>query len=96
MLDDEDESVPAWLYDDEHPDSYFMPINHLKLTDETTVRLNRHHIDKSLKQLYPGGCMPLAELYLKSSLLLASTTGHQGEQHLVLLGTGKWYYQEEW
>ena len=30
--------VPDWLYDDEHPDSYFMPLNTLTFTEERIVK----------------------------------------------------------
>ena len=33
----ESDFVPDWLFDDEHPDSYFMPVNHLKFTEERIV-----------------------------------------------------------
>ena len=29
---------PDWLFDSEHPDSYFMPLNTLKFTEERVVR----------------------------------------------------------
>ena len=34
----EGEVLPDWLFDDEHSDSYFMPLNHLKYTEEPIVR----------------------------------------------------------
>ena len=32
------ELFPDWLFDDNHPDSYFMPINDLTYTEPTIVR----------------------------------------------------------
>ena len=34
---EEEEEVPSWLYEEEDPASYFMPINTLRLTDPRTV-----------------------------------------------------------
>ena len=33
-----EELFPEWLFEDEHPDSYFMPVNNLKFTDELIVK----------------------------------------------------------
>ena len=33
----EEEEVPSWLYEEEDPASYFMPVNTLRLTDPRTV-----------------------------------------------------------
>jgi len=38
LTDEEDEEIPNWLYDDDDPRSYFMPVNQLKYTDPVTVR----------------------------------------------------------
>ena len=29
---------PDWLFDSDHPDSYYMPVNHLRYTAPTVVR----------------------------------------------------------
>ena len=34
----ETDLFPDWLFDDGHPDSYFMPVNTLKLTEAGVVR----------------------------------------------------------
>ena len=36
--DTAEEELPNWLFDDEAPESYFMPVNTLRFTDELTVR----------------------------------------------------------
>ena len=33
-----DNLFPDWLFDDDHPDSYFMPINTLKFTEPRVVK----------------------------------------------------------
>ena len=35
--EEEEEEVPSWLYEEEDPASYFMPVNTLRLTDPKTV-----------------------------------------------------------
>ena len=35
--EEEVEEVPSWLYEEEDPASYFMPVNTLRLTDPRTV-----------------------------------------------------------
>jgi len=35
---EETDLFPEWLFDDDHPDSYFMPINTLSFTKSTVVR----------------------------------------------------------
>ena len=37
MSDDED-LCPDWLFEDDHPDSYFMPLNALTYTQPEVVR----------------------------------------------------------
>ncbi len=37
-LEDPDDEVPNWLYEEDDPRNYFMPVNELKYTDELTVR----------------------------------------------------------
>ncbi len=37
-LEDPEDEVPNWLYDEDDPRNYFMPVNELKYTDELTVR----------------------------------------------------------
>ena len=36
--EDTEEELPNWLFDYEAPESYFMPVNTLRFTDEPTVR----------------------------------------------------------
>ena len=35
---EETDLFPEWLFDDDHPDNYFMPINTLSFTKSTVVR----------------------------------------------------------
>ena len=36
--EDTEEELPNWFFDYEAPESYFMPVNTLRFTDEPTVR----------------------------------------------------------
>ena len=38
MDDGQDGLFPEWLFDDDHPDSYFMPVNTLTYTEPHVVR----------------------------------------------------------
>ena len=38
LKENDSDLFPDWLFDDEHPDSYFMPLNNLKFTEERIVK----------------------------------------------------------
>ena len=61
-----------WLFDDDHPESYFMPVNSLKLTEARVV-----------KRVYQ-----LARTVARVFRERPSPTGAPGALHWALSGTG--------
>ena len=53
MSSDEESLCPGWMFDSDHPDSYFMPLNELSFTRAEVVR-RVYRLGRTISSVFTG------------------------------------------